>query len=267
MSPVADLLICLRFFSRVPVPTTAREIALGNRGLASAAAMAPIAGLLIGLGPAAVMLAAAALRLPPSVAAPLAIASLVGITGAIHEDALADCADGFGGGRTREAKLDIMRDSRIGAFGAVAIALSLYLRAAALAAVLARGVGPGIVALLLAAAVSRAVCLVPLVLLPPARAGGLGAATRPARLGLGVALCLALAACVVVAVAGDPWHAATAAAGDPWHAATAAAVAALATLAMCALARRQIGGQTGDVAGAVQQVAEAGILVVFAAMP
>ena len=150
-----------------------------------------------------------------------------------------------------------MRDSRVGAFGAVAIALSVYLRAAALAAVLARGTGAGIVALLLAAAVSRAACLVPLILLPPARAEGLGAAAaRPARDGLGIALGLALVACALAAGA-----------SDPWHAGSAAGVAALATFAMCALAKRQIGGQTGDVAGAVQQVAEAGILVVFAAMP
>ena len=75
----------------------------------------------------------------------LAITALWSIVaGALHEDGLADVADGFGGGATRERKLEIMRDSRIGAFGAAALALSLILRVAALGALLERGIGEAV---------------------------------------------------------------------------------------------------------------------------
>ena len=97
-------------------------------------------------------------------------------TGALHEDGLADVADGFGGGATRARKLEIMRDSRIGAYGAIAIALALILRVGALAAALDGGFWRAALSLMLVAALSRAAALTPLALLPPARADGAGAA-------------------------------------------------------------------------------------------
>ena len=170
MTLVDDLLIALRFFSRLPVPETAREREVGAAGLSSVAAFVPVAGVIIGVGPALVLLAASVLGLPPVLAAPLAIAALVVVTGALHEDALADCADGFGGGATRERKLEIMRDSRIGAFGACALALSIYIRAVALAIVADRSPGDAALVLVAAAALSRAACLWPLAWLPHRRA-------------------------------------------------------------------------------------------------
>ena len=80
--------------------------------------MVPVAGALIGCIPALTLVAARLAALPNPVAALLALVALVSVTGALHEDGLADCADGFGGGRTRERKLEIMRDSRIGTFAA-----------------------------------------------------------------------------------------------------------------------------------------------------
>ncbi len=255
MLPLADLLICLRFFSRLPVSTTRREIDLGERGLSHGAAMVPVAGLLIGAAPAAVLSFAVKIGLPSTVSALLAVASLVVITGALHEDALADCADGFGGGQTRDDKLRIMRDSRIGAFGTVAVVLVLGLRAAALAAALTRG--GGVVAVLLAAVLSRVVCLAPLMLLPPAHRDGLGAAAaRPSLLAGGLAAALTLGFAVVAA-----------AMTDALRVGSAVTIAAMAAVATSLVAWRQIGGQTGDVAGAAQQVAEAGVLIVFAAAP
>ena len=180
MTLVDDLLIALRFFSRLPVPETERERSLGAAGLASAAALVPVAGAIIGILPAFVLLAAGGLGLPPVLAAPLAIATLALVTGALHEDALSDCADGFGGGRTRERKLEIMRDSRIGAFGGVALALSLYVRVTALAVIADRSAGTAALVLVAAAALSRAASLWPLAWLPPARAEGVGAAAQPA---------------------------------------------------------------------------------------
>lgn len=257
MTLLADLLICLRFFSRLPLPATARERDRGAGGLASAMPMAPVAGLLLGLLAAIVLRIASALGLPPFLAAGVALTGLVALTGALHEDALADCADGFGGGRTRERKLAIMRDSAVGAFGAAAIVLALLLRCAAIAA--ADAEGRGVAALVVAAVLSRAACFVPLALLPPARRDGLGAGATgvdPSRLVVTSMVAVALA--VVFALAAGAGSA---------RAATASLAAATAALAITALARRQIGGQTGDVAGAAQQVAEIAVLLVFAATP
>ncbi len=253
---LADLLIALRFFSRLPVPTTRRELDLGAAGLAAAVAAVPLAGAVIGLVPAAVLLAARALRVPSPVAAALAIAALLAVTGALHEDGLADCADGFGGGRTRERKLAIMRDSAVGTYGACAVALSILLRVAALAAITEGGAARGAAALVATAALSRGLALLPLVLLSPARVDGNGAAVRP-RIG-GVVAALALAGVIALALP-------SLAGMDASLALVAAIAAGAAAVATVALAHRQIGGQTGDVAGATQQAAEIVALVVFSA--
>lgn len=256
MNPIADLLICLRFLSRFPVPSTARERALGATGFAAAAAMAPVAGLVLALPPALVLGLASLLRLPPMADAVLALTATLALTGALHEDALADCADGFGGGRTRERKLAIMRDSRIGAYGAAALVLSLLLRASALAS-LAANPRHAATALLAAAAVSRAACLAPPALLPAARADGAGMTAG------GIGSSRLFVACGIAAAAaiglGGLGH------SGPCRVAVALAAAVATTWATCALARRQIGGQTGDVAGAAQQISEAAVLLVFAA--
>ncbi len=257
MNVADDLFIALRFFSRLPVPETERERALGAAGLAHAAALVPVAGAIIGLGPAFVLLALGAIGLPPVLAAPLAIATLALVTGALHEDALADCADGFGGGRTRERKLEIMRDSRIGAFGGVALALSLYIRVVALAVVADRSAGVGALALVAAAALSRAASLWPLAWLPPARADGSGAATQPAPAAAGLAAGLALVLGLAL----------LAPAVGLGRALCVCVFAVLATAAFCELARKQIQGQTGDVAGATQQLAEIAIYLTLAANP
>ncbi|RIK85995.1 MAG: adenosylcobinamide-GDP ribazoletransferase, partial [Hyphomicrobiales bacterium] len=98
---------------------------------------APVAGALVGLGVGAVAWLALALGLPASLAAAFALAAGIAVTGALHEDGLADTADGFGGGRDRDGKLAIMRDSRIGSYGVLALGLSLIARWAALAALAA----------------------------------------------------------------------------------------------------------------------------------
>ena len=100
---------------------------------------APVAGVAVGLIGALVLALTTLLGLPLLLRAGLATAALVVATGALHEDGLADVADGFGGGATRARKLEIMRDSRIGAYGAIAIALALILRVGALAAALDGG--------------------------------------------------------------------------------------------------------------------------------
>ena len=176
------------------------------------------------------------------------------LTGALHEDGLADMADGFGGGRDPPRKLEIMRDSRIGAYGALAIGLALMLRVAALAGLADRG-GLGLAAagLVTAAAASRGLGLMPMALLAPARPDGLGHGAG--RLPAGVFPAASVIA-IVLGLALPAW------AGIPLpRAAMALGLATLAAAATTSVARRQIGGVTGDVAGACQQLCEIALLL------
>ena len=233
----------LRFYTRLPLPQPQDpSFAFGRFAWA-----APVAGVAVGICGSLALAAACALGLPPFVAAALATAALVAATGALHEDGLADVADGFGGGKTREAKLAVMRDSRIGTFGAAALILSLAIRIGALSAALAHGLWAAAGALVLAAAVSRAAGLMPLAALDPARSDGVGAAAgrlEPESLAAagGVALALALALGLAATGVG--------------RGLAGLLGAALGAGAMTALAKHEIGGQTGDVAGAAQQWAE-----------
>jgi adenosylcobinamide-GDP ribazoletransferase len=179
----------------------------------------------------------------------VALAALVVLTGALHEDGLGDVADGFGGGRSRDDKLRIMRDSRVGTYGVVAIVFSLGLRAAAVAALPAVLGAAGIIA---AAALSRAMLPAILRWLPSARPAGMGAeAGRPQ-----------LQAVVVATVIGG--LIALIALG-PLTALLAVVLATTGAAAVALLARQQIGGHTGDVCGAAQQTAEVAALLAVVA--
>ena len=238
-----DMLSSLRFFTRLPLPSGEP----GPPDWASISWSAPLAGAIIGSIGALALFVADELSLPPTLSATFAILALALTTGALHEDGLADVADGFGGGSTREAKLAIMRDSRIGVFGAVALILSLMLRVAALAALQREGQGFAIAGLVLANAMARTGALAPLASLPPARADGMGAGAG--RLD-GAHLTAAALSVVAVALVTGLWTLGVV------RALFACVVAAAGVSGICALARRQIGGQTGDVAGAAAQVGE-----------
>ena len=193
----------------------------------------PIVGAAVGLAGAMVLLAAMAAGMPQGLAALWALATTVLLAGGLHEDGLADTADGFGGGRTPERKLAIMRDSRIGSYGALALVFSVAIRAVAI------GVAPRpLLLLVLAGALGRGAMLLPLLLLRPARPDGMAAplaASGRTRVLAGLAL------------------AAVAAGLAPG----AGAAALAAGLAVTAIAYRQIGGYTGDIFGATEQAAEA----------
>jgi adenosylcobinamide-GDP ribazoletransferase len=250
---LSDLLACLRFYSRLPVPVLSWETQPhAMLDFAKAIRALPLAGLIIAL-PAAGLLYGAGKILPPELAAGLALSLFVLTTGAFHEDGLADTADGFGGGRSIERKLEIMRDSRIGTFGGVALGLSLLARWAALTALLRMGLTPALVALFAAAALSRWLGLLPIALLPPARKDGAAHAAvgpEPGAMALGGALALGAGLA--------PWWLGG---GALWLSATAVALACGAALGMVYVSHRQIRGQTGDVAGAAQQVAEITFLI------
>jgi len=253
---LADFYFCLGFFTRLPFSSAALTSKHSLTNFPRAVRMLPVAGGLVGAFAALVMGLASRFGFPPPLAAPLAICSLVLLGGAMHEDGLADCADGFFGGAAPERKLEIMRDSQIGTFGAVALVLSLYLRAASLALIADESLGLACAVLIGAAALSRATSLMPLALLPPARENGAGfAAGKPERAALAVAACLAVVFALAPVVAGA--YLVRSLAGI--------AAATGAAYAIVLLARKQIGGQTGDVAGAAQQLSEIAYYLAFAA--
>ena len=245
MGQFEKFLIAVQFLTRLPIPARL-QTAWGMEDLQDSVHMFPLVGVLVGLGGSLVYAAAVFCSLPPVIAAILAVATQILMTGALHEDGLADVCDGFGGGRTREEKLEIMRDSRLGTYGAIGLILSLGLRISAIAHL----AEPEVVAptLIAAAALSRAAMPVAMWLLPQARVEGLAAsAGRPQRgrvllgIGFGVVACLH---CVPLLAAGILIAASFVIAGM-----------------FLILSQHQIGGITGDVLGALQQ-----ILVLFTLM-
>jgi adenosylcobinamide-GDP ribazoletransferase len=244
-----DCRYALIFLTRLPLGP---EAALPSPTLASAMRAFPVAGLLVGAIVGTILLLAAWLGAPASLAALLAVAAGIGFTGALHEDGLADVADGFGGGATPARKLEIMRDSRIGTYGVLALIVAVALKSVAVAALAAQSLGLALAVILAAAAVSRVAPAGILHLLAPARRDGLSAsAGRPGRATVlqGLALATLLSAIVLSPI-------------SFLFGLILAPLAGLAgMLAMVGLARGQIGGQTGDVAGASQVVSETFILI------
>jgi adenosylcobinamide-GDP ribazoletransferase len=242
----ASFAVATAFFTRIPVTTPA----CGAEQLAGAAWAFPLIGAGIGGVAAFAFLLAQVLGLGDWPAAMLAVLAGVVLTGALHEDGLADTADGLIGGRYRNERLAIMRDSRHGTFGVLAIVLSVLLRGAALA-----GIGEAIyagLALIAAHGASRAALPLAMRALAPARADGLGtAAGRPRTL-------LALGALAIGLLV-------TLAALGPRRGAIAFGLAGAALFAFGVLAHRRIGGYTGDVLGAFQQIGEIVMLLTAAA--
>lgn len=252
-----DLLVCLRFCTRVPIKTFAFEKPPAEASIAAAASMLPLAGAVIGLVAAIALWILTKLGVPSSLGALLSIAVLVVLTGALHEDGLADFADALGG-ETPEQRLAIMKDSRIGAFGALALAIVLLGRVIAIALLTDHSLGLACTVLIAAAASSRCFALVPLYLLAPARKDGLGAAAapdEPKRFGLLIAVGSTILVNLLPLFAG----------AGLGRILVALILGAAAAYAVTALARRLLQGQTGDVAGAAQQIAELTPYIVFSA--
>ncbi len=245
-----NILSATLFMTRLPI---ARLLPAGDpapRPLADFAWALPVVGLITGGLAAIALMAAYAIGLPPLAATLIGLAASVALTGALHEDGLADLADGFGGGAGKAAKLAIMRDSQIGTYGMLALIFSVGMRAAALAGL--PGPGTAAAALITAAVVSRALIVAAMTGLPPARDDGLGhAAGRPETATFLTALAIAAVAAFVLSGA------------VAWILLITAAAAAA---ALMALARAQIGGHTGDVLGATQQVSEIAVLLAAAAV-
>lgn len=238
-----DLRVAIAFLTRIPVGDA-------EGGLAAAVWAFPVAGLLVGLGGGICYGLAIAIGAPAGVAALLALAATALITGALHEDGLADTADGFGGGTTPERKLEIMRDSRSGAFGVLALVFSVTLRATALAAISEPAAAGA--ALIAAAALSRGLLPGVMTALPLASRYGLAAAAgRPTNRTAWAAAGIGTVAALVLL--------------GPGAGVMAIVLAGLAVAGLALLARRQIGGYNGDTLGAAQQLAETAVLIAAAA--
>ncbi len=243
------LAVCaLQLLTRLPTP---RLEPYDPDWTARAARYYPLAGQLVGLISAAVLLVAARVWGGGLVPAVLALGAGVMATGGFHEDGLADTTDGLGGGRTPEARLAIMKDSRIGTYGALALGLVTALRVAALAGLRPQAAA---VALLFAHGAGRAAAVVVMAALPYARdpAGAkLAPAAHPVtRTEAAVAVLLGLWPALLVG-----WR----------SAAIGLVLAAVAAGWLAWRARRGIGGYTGDVLGAVEQLCEAALLLGAAA--
>lgn len=230
--------------TRVPVPV--EPVAATERGAAIAWAF-PLVGAALGLVAGLVGWVLVSIGVPVGMAAVAVLAILVMTTGGLHEDGLADCADGFGGGATVERRLEIMKDSRVGAFGVLALVLVGLARWSGTEALLAGGEVWVFAAI---GAVSRLPMALVMFAMPLARPDGLsarvGLVSAPvAALAFGVALILA------ILFAG-------------WAGVALLVLAGASALPVCLLAWRKIEGQTGDVLGCVQQVAEVAALATAA---
>jgi adenosylcobinamide-GDP ribazoletransferase len=242
--PLADLAAAFTLLTRLPVHRL--HLTIPPEAFARGVWAYPVAGAVVGAAGGLVVAAGRAARLPGGFAAAAALGAMVLLTGGLHEDGAADTADGLGGGGTRERKLAIMRDSRIGSFGAIALILAFAARLAGLGAQ-----SHPIAGVAAAGALGRAAMLVPLLLLPAARSDGMAAAlgtVSRAPVLAGVAIGAAAAFALLPSVAA-------------WLGVAAAATVGL---AMTQLARQQLGGVTGDVLGATCVAAECLVLGVAA---
>lgn len=243
----AEATLALAMLTRLPVPQLRDCPPVG----ASAWAW-PLAGTAVGGLQAAVLLAAAAV-LPPAMAAGLALAAGLLLTGALHDDGLADLADGLSGGRTPTQRLEIMKDSRIGSHGAVALITALGLRWTALAAIATWAPAAICAALIAAQAASRAGLGLMNLAGPQARARGFAAAATDGLTAPRATAAIALAAALALATL------------PLTQALTLLAAVALTQLLLLRHARRRLGGITGDVLGAAQITAEIAALAILVA--
>lgn len=250
-----DMVLGFMLLTRLPMPSLAHY---DKDALARSIWTYPIVGAVVGAGSAGALAGALALGLPAVAAATIALAVLVLLTGCFHEDGLADFWDGIGGGRTVERKLEIMRDSRIGSYGATALILMFVCRIALIAGLAERyGPGQGAAAIVAAGLLGRSAIAGVLLVIGPARSDGLTATAHNPPLWSGVAA-LSLALLVFVLL-------------PPVAAIVAIAAAAGVVLIMATLMQRQIQGFVGDGLGATEVKVELAVLAavtsVLAASP
>ena len=241
-----DPRIAMGLLTRLPFGADLRVAA--ERGPLSAWAF-PLVGLIVGALSAGVGALAFLVGLGPGPVAVFVVLTQIMMTGAMHEDGLADSADGLWGGWDPARRLEIMKDSRIGAYGVIALVLGLTLRVMALSILATIGFWSLMAGIVAAACISRTSMVGVMTLLAPARRDGLSASVgQPAPLTLALAVLIAgLAAVGLVGIYTLP----------------ALSVAVLCVVSAMSLARSRIGGQTGDILGGTQQITEISVLLVL----
>lgn len=244
------MLVAVQFLTRIPVP----DPGFHEEDLRRSTAAFPLVGALVG-GVGALVATVVWPVVTPVVAALLLTAAEVAVTGAFHEDGLADTFDGLWGGWTVQRRIEIMRDSRLGTYGATALLLALGLRVAVLAGIgLERGLAGVVVATLCGHVLGRAAILVVVRLLPPADTGGSGARVADPLGAFGLLVAGATTALVLgLALGTSAWV--------PLLVAVPVVAGAAATW------RAKLGGVTGDTLGATEQLVHLATLVTVAALP
>lgn len=234
-----SLAAAVAFLTRIPVPSAAAH---GAGDVGKGARWFPLVGALLG-GIYAAMLHLLSPALPPSVLAVLIVLAEALLTGALHMDALADTADGFGGGRSREDILRIMRDHSIGSYGATALILLAALKITTIAALAQR---PHAIPYLVLAPVLGRWSILPLSRFLPYARESAAVANHIGTLEL---------------VWGSALAAGAAALAGPWHGFACWALAAVLTALFGRFCFRRIGGITGDTLGANVQISECVVLL------
>jgi adenosylcobinamide-GDP ribazoletransferase len=241
----ADLKICIQLLTRLPVYISDSQEGFSISG---ASRLFPIVGAIVGIIAAAVLWVGSWFTFPSAILALLALLTMTLVTGALHEDGLADTFDGLGGGLTREQKLSIMRDSQIGSYGVMALLFSFGLRWAALTEITEHGFDVVLMSLIATAAASRAALPAVMHFIPVAREDGLSVgAGKPSfdraitalLIGVGFLLFLLGFRTCIVAIG----------------------LSALVAGMFVYFVAMRLGGQTGDVLGATQQITETTIFL------
>jgi adenosylcobinamide-GDP ribazoletransferase len=244
---LGDVVTATRFLTRIPV----RGLVFQERKLNQAMGAFPLVGLLVGLFSAIVLLAAYGMGLSPLAAAAIAVGCHVLLTGGLHEDGLADTADGLWGGDSPQRRLAIMQDSNTGTYGVLALLVAVILKCALIAEIMTVSMAGAVASLAAAGAVSRHAIVALMSSSELARNDGLAfSAGKPTSDARRMSLFIAVAVAVVAL-----W----------WAQGILAVILSLllaqgAVTGVVRLARYKIGGHTGDVCGAVQQVSEIAVL-------
>ncbi len=250
---LADLGAMLRFFSRIPMPELSKnDDPARPPDFSRQTRMISIAGFILALPSALILFVGPLTTAPAIVISILAATLMTALTGALHEDGLADVADGFFGATSTPRRLEIMKDSRIGTFAAMALIIAFTLQVTLLADLLKRHGGFGAALLFICAqTVSRFHMAALWRWLPSARPDGLaarfGSPTRSSLIVAGLsALVMVALACLVV---------------PPLSLLSGVALSVICLMGFMRLAKKKIGGQTGDALGAVQQLTYLALLL------
>ncbi len=233
---LSDIPAAFSLLTRIPVPV---DHELAGKRAAYATWAYPLVGAVLGLLAGLIGCLLYWFGAPSNIASLVALISLVMFSGGLHEDGLADCADGFGGSLDKERRLEIMKDSRIGAFGAIALILFLIGRAGTMDTLVATSFIPALIAI---GAASRLPMALAMYVMQNARGSGLASSVgKPPETSLIIAIVITLTVCFMMI---------------GWSGIFIFGWAMIAATIMGLIAYRSIGGYTGDVLGAMQQCAE-----------